>query len=83
MWIHRINGTLIFIFTFCWVLQIIAWFGWSVPYKEPHQLIGIVILSFVGVIVLGGVFTRAMMQRIEWSTAKVKLNKYGHMVKTH
>lgn len=82
MWVHRINGTLILAFTVAWVLQIIASFGWAVPYKEPHQIIGIIILSLVGVIVFGGIMTRSMMQRIKWSTSKVKLNKYGHMVRS-
>jgi hypothetical protein len=60
MWIHRINGTLIFVFTFSWVLQMIAYKGWVI-YKDPHPLIGVIILSFVGVIAFGGIFARVMM----------------------
>jgi hypothetical protein len=45
---------------------------------EPHNVIGFIILIIVGANVVGGIFSRSMMNRLRWRTRTILIIKYTH-----
>jgi len=58
LWMHRITGTLILLTTLILGILTIQQSGWAV-YNNPHSIIGVIVVSIVTLITLGGVFTRS------------------------
>lgn len=77
MWIHRVSGTLTLLLTWVFAMLALKRAGWEVE-VGVHQILGVIVLSFVTLIVLGGVFNRSMMQRLRWRTADMLRIKRGH-----
>jgi hypothetical protein len=77
MWIHRICGTLILLITMTVAFLTLARKEWTIT-SGPHEILGVVILSLVLLIVLGGVFNRSMMQRLRWRSSLMFRIKMGH-----
>jgi hypothetical protein len=80
MWIHRISGIIILIITWTMALLALSKAKWEVEIGV-HQILGVIILSLVTLIILGGVFNRSMMQRFRWRTADMLKIKRGHRVR--
>ncbi len=68
MWVHRITGSAMVLLTFIFVLKMIAYFGWEIDTSDPHFIIGTVMLSVVGVVMLLGVFARRRLVKSRWNT---------------
>ena len=67
MWIHRISGTLILILSYAMILAVANFYYWIPCFcGEIHFILGFIVLSFMTAIVLGGVFTKSMMGRLQW-----------------
>lgn len=79
MWVHRISGATIFLLTLIFVFKMIAYFDWIIEI-EPHFVIGTIILSLVGVVMLLGVFARSRLNRVQWNTDRALLAKNIHRV---
>lgn len=77
LWMHRITGTLILLTTLVLGILTIKESGWSV-YPSPHNIIGVIVISIVTLITLGGVFTRSRMMRLKWNTSTMLKIKRGH-----
>jgi hypothetical protein len=60
MWVHRIAGTCTLLITWVMAMLAIKRAGWVVE-VGIHQIIGVIILSLVTLVVVGGVFNRSMM----------------------
>lgn len=80
MWIHRIAGSLIWLITLSIGLLAISGSGWVIE-DSLHNKIGFFITTVVTLIVLGGVFTRSMMNRLKWRTHIILNIKKGHRVR--
>jgi hypothetical protein len=79
MWIHRITGTIILLITFVLGFLALAKKNWTID-KDLHNVSGFIILVVVLILVLGGVFSRSMMNRIRWNTPLLLKIKFGHRV---
>ncbi len=79
LWMHRITGTIILLMTLGLGILSIKEYGWSV-YPAPHNIIGVIVISVVTLITLGGVFTRSRMMRLKWNTSKMLKIKRGHQL---
>lgn len=60
MWVHRICGTLMLLITFVMAFMALDKADWKVN-KGVHEVLGVMILSFVALLVAGGIFNRSMM----------------------
>ena len=81
MWIHRIAGSIILLITF--IMGFLALKNMADPWEIEvalHNLIGFSILCVVLLVVMFGVFTRSMMNRMKWKTKSLIILKYGHKV---
>lgn len=67
---HRITGTLIFLSTLTLGILTIKESGWKV-YPAVHNIIGVIVMSIVTLITLGGVYTRSRMVRVRWNTKMI------------
>ncbi len=79
LWMHRITGTIILLMTLGLGILSIKEYGWSV-YPAIHNIIGVIVISVVTLITLGGVFTRSRMMRLKWNTSKMLKIKRGHQL---
>jgi putative Mn2+ efflux pump MntP len=68
MWVHRVTGFCMVLLTFIFALKMIAAFDWEIDTSDPHYIIGSIILSIVGVVMLLGVFSRSRLTRNKWNT---------------
>jgi hypothetical protein len=80
MWAHRIGGAIIFIITYIWGVQALQEMEFSGYKDNYHSMVGPIVMAFTGAIVLGGVFTRSMMRRLEWKTKLMTYIRYSHKV---
>lgn len=76
MWAHRISGTLTLLITLVMAFLALKEGGWEVG--NLHSVLGVIILSLVLLIVLGGVLNRSLMQRLRWRTKDVLRVKMVH-----
>lgn len=79
MWVHRISGSIIWLLTLVMGFMAISRANWEVTYS-PHNILGFCITLLVTLLVLGGVFTRSMMNRLKWRTHLILKIKTGHRV---
>ena len=79
MWVHRISGSIIWLITLIMGLIAVKKAGWEVE-NSLHTIIGFIVTVVVTFIVLGGVFTRIMMNRLRWKTHLILKIKLGHRV---
>lgn len=71
MWVHRITGFLIFCITVGFGLRMIQENGWTIIQGEPpeaHFYIGVVMISVIGVLMVGGIWARSYLNRAQWNT---------------
>lgn len=80
-WIHAISGTCILILTFVLGLIAMKEVGWVID-NYPHTYMGFIMLVLVGLLVIGGYFTRFTMLMFKWKTKKMLQGKMMHKV-TH
>lgn len=79
MWIHRFAGTIILLVTYIMGFLAIKNLNWEVE-AVLHNLLGFSILVVVLLIVIAGVVTRSMMNRLKWRTKNLLRLKTAHKV---
>ena len=79
MWIHRVSGALILILNLIFISLIVHDREGEIE-GNFHSIAGIIILIFVIIVTLGGVFTRSRMNRIRWNTKLILALKTTHKV---
>ncbi|CDW84971.1 cytochrome b5-like heme steroid binding domain containing protein [Stylonychia lemnae] len=77
MWVHRLSGSIIWILTLVFGFIAVSKADWEVV-NSLHTIIGFIVTITVTLIVLGGVFTRSMMNRLRWKTHLILKIKFGH-----
>ena len=82
MWIHRIFGTLILLFTVTFSLQARQNLKWVVI-NNLHSYLTYAVLSLVFVLVISGVATRSILRRCIWNTRFALRFKKFHKIFAH
>lgn len=77
MWIHRVSGVVILVLTYVYCLLALKQNEWKIGNKY-HEVAGFIVMIVTAVIVIGGVFTRSMMNRLRWKTSKIIAIKLTH-----
>jgi len=80
MWIHRLAGTSILIITLTLGLLAIKKLDWKLT-SNPHNVIGFIVMVWVGLISFGGIFARSRLNRARWNTKFALRIKKMHKVK--
>lgn len=77
MWIHRISGLLIFVLTFIIGIWGIKETGWQIK-NQLHPILGFIVLCTVGFVVIAGIITKMMLEKMTWKTKFLLKIKMGH-----
>lgn len=79
MWVHRINGLLIFAISVAFILKMISYFDWIIL-KKPHYTLGTTILVLVIIVTILGEFARDFLNRAQWKTNLALMPKRLHQI---
>lgn len=78
MWIHRVSGAAIMVITI--IFSSMAINKVNGINNRVHNIFGVIVLSLVILVVLGGVFSRSRLNRLRWKTNLILKVKNGHKV---
>lgn len=78
MWLHRVSGAFILFMTLVFAGLLIN--DKSKIKRNFHSILGLIILIFVVLVGLGGVFARSRMNRMKWNTRLILRIKLIHKV---
>lgn len=82
MWIHRVSGALIMVITL--IMGIMAFnHQYNTIDSQVHTIVGFALMIITVLIVVGGVFTRSMMNRLRWRTPLIIKIKRSHQIFGH
>ena len=80
MWIHMISGLLVTAVTVGLSLYALYKCAWYFIKANPHAWAGVITLSCVTVLSLGGFVTRYMLRNLTWNTKIALLTKKVHKI---
>ena len=80
MWIHIISGLFVTAVTITFALWALKKCEWYFIKDNPHAWAGVITLSCVAIISMGGIVTRYMLRNLSWNTKLALMVKKIHKI---